>query len=63
MKKTSSSSSGVGLGSLLGVALIVLKLTDVIDWRWIWVVAPFWIGIVAVVVILIIAVIAVILDR
>ena len=63
MGKSSSSSGGIGCASLLGIALIVLKLTNVIDWRWIWVVAPFWIGIVAVVVILIIAVIAVILDR
>lgn len=41
---TSSSSSGVGLPSLLGVAFIVLKLTHVINWSWWWVLSPFWIG-------------------
>ena len=43
-KSSSSSSSGIGLTSLLGIAFIVLKLTDVIDWSWWWVLAPFWIG-------------------
>lgn len=40
----SSSSGGIGVGSLLGVAFVVLKLTHVIDWPWLWVLAPFWIG-------------------
>jgi len=43
-KSSSSSSSGIGLTSLLGIAFIVLKLTNVIDWSWWWVLAPFWIG-------------------
>lgn len=36
-------SSGVSLSTLLGVTFIVLKLCNVIDWSWIWVLAPFWI--------------------
>ena len=28
--------------TLLTVAFIVLKLTGVIDWDWVWVLAPFW---------------------
>ena len=28
--------------TLLGVAFIVLKLTHVIAWSWVWVLAPFW---------------------
>lgn len=28
---------------LLGIAFIVLKLLHVIEWSWIWVLAPFWI--------------------
>lgn len=36
--------SGLGLGSVLGVVFIVLKLVGVIDWPWIWVLAPFWIS-------------------
>lgn len=27
---------------LLGVAFVVLRLCEVIDWPWIWVLAPFW---------------------
>ena len=29
---------------LLGIAFIILKLTNVIAWSWWWVLAPFWIG-------------------
>lgn len=35
--------SGVSVAGLLGVAFIVLKLCGVIDWSWLWVLAPFWI--------------------
>lgn len=38
-----STSSGVGLSSLLGVLFIGLKLTHNIDWSWWWVLSPFWI--------------------
>lgn len=34
---------GVGIAGLLGVAFVVLKLTETIDWPWIWVLSPFWI--------------------
>ena len=45
MSKTSSSSSnGIGVFGLLGVAFVVLKLTGYIDWSWWWVTAPFWGG-------------------
>jgi hypothetical protein len=35
--------SGIGLGTILGVAFIVLKLTGYINWSWVWVLSPFWI--------------------
>lgn len=38
-----SRSGGVSILGLLGIAFIVLKLTDVIAWSWLWVLAPFWI--------------------
>ena len=41
------------VSSLLGVAFIVLKLTHVIDWKWIWVLAPFW-GWIALLIVLVI---------
>jgi hypothetical protein len=28
---------------ILGIVFITLKLTGVIDWAWLWVLAPFWI--------------------
>jgi len=42
---SSSSSSGIGFAGLLTVAFIVLKLCDVIDWSWWWVLSPMWISI------------------
>ena len=50
MRRTGISSLG-----LLGVAFVVLKLTGYIDWSWIWVTLPFWIGIPIFIVILILA--------
>lgn len=37
------SSGGVGFFGLLTVAFIVLKLTGVIAWSWLWVLSPIWI--------------------
>ena len=34
-------SSGIGFTGMLQVAFIVLKLLDVIDWKWVWVLSPF----------------------
>ena len=31
--------------TLLGITFIILKLCGVIDWAWIWVLAPLWGGI------------------
>jgi hypothetical protein len=36
----------LGLLSILGLIFIVLKLTDVITWSWVWVLSPFWLGII-----------------
>lgn len=33
----------VSIAGLLGVAFVVLKLCHVIEWSWLWVLAPFWI--------------------
>ena len=43
MSKSSDSSGGIGLCSVLFVTFLVLKLTGVIDWSWLWVTAPLWI--------------------
>jgi len=49
-----NSSSGIGVFGLLGVAFVVLKLTNYIDWSWWYVTLPFWGGIVLGIFILII---------
>lgn len=50
---------GIGLGGLLFVAFLVLKLCDVITWSWWWVFAPLWIPIALVLgIIIVVAVIA-----
>ncbi len=37
-------SSGIGLGGLLGLLFVGLKLGNVITWSWWFVTMPFWIG-------------------
>jgi len=51
---SSSSSSGIGVGGLLGVLFVALKLTHVIDWSWWWVLAPFWGGLAIVLIVLVV---------
>lgn len=43
MTDNNSSSGGISFTGLLLVALIVLKLCNVIDWSWWWVLSPAWI--------------------
>ena len=35
---------GIGFAGLLTVVFIVLKLTGVIAWSWLWVLSPLWIS-------------------
>jgi sterol desaturase/sphingolipid hydroxylase (fatty acid hydroxylase superfamily) len=42
MAKQSSNSSGIGFIGLLTIVFITLKLTGVINWPWLWVLAPLW---------------------
>lgn len=46
--------NGFGLDIVLTIVFVILKLVGVIDWKWIWVLAPLWIGIALVIVICII---------
>jgi hypothetical protein len=41
---SSSSSSGIGFTGLLTIVFIVLKLCNVINWPWWWVLSPLWIS-------------------
>lgn len=46
MKKKNSTctGSGVGFTGLLTIVFIVMKLMGYINWAWIWVFSPLWIG-------------------
>jgi hypothetical protein len=46
MADSKSSSSGLGIGTILFLIFMVLKLTNYIDWSWWWVTAPLWIPII-----------------
>ncbi len=37
------SSGGIGLGTATALVFTTLKLTDHIDWSWLWVLSPVWI--------------------
>ena len=37
-------SGGIGFIGLLTIVFIVLKLTGVVAWSWVWVLAPIWIS-------------------
>lgn len=41
--KSNSASGGVGLGVVIFVVFLVLKLTNNIDWSWWWITSPLWI--------------------
>lgn len=44
MNKNNSTSGGIGFTGLLTIVFIVLKLCHVIEWSWLWVLAPLWIS-------------------
>ncbi len=45
----------IGFGGLLALIFITLKLTNFIDWPWLWVLSPVWIPLVLIVILLIVA--------
>lgn len=54
-----------GTGFFLAILFLVLKLTHVIDWEWIWIFAPIWIPLalaagICIIYILIVAIVALI---
>lgn len=42
-------SDGISLSMIVFIIFLVLKLTDKIDWSWIWVTSPLWLPILSVV--------------
>ena len=43
MKNEEASSNGIGIGGILFIIFLILKLTNNITWSWWWVTAPIWI--------------------
>ena len=59
-----NTSSGVGIGMILFIVFLVLKLTGTIDWSWWWVTSPLWIPLaLGGIIIGIIGVIAIIIEK
>lgn len=57
-KVTVKGGHSMSLGTILGIVFIVLKLIGLIEWSWVWVLSPFWIGAIITILSLIIGVIA-----
>lgn len=47
------SSGGIGFVGVLTIVFIVLKLINVINWSWLWVLSPLWISAIPILIILI----------
>jgi len=48
-EQTTTVKGGIGFSGLLTIAFIILKLCGVIDWSWLWVLSPLWIGAAAII--------------
>jgi len=57
MNETTNKYNGIGVAGFLGVAFVVLKIMGIINWAWIWVLAPFWIPLAIAIIIVILYVI------
>lgn len=63
MENSNNGGKGLGFVEVLGVVFIILKLCGVIDWPWVWVLAPIWGSLILFVVLAIIFVILWLLRR
>ncbi len=62
-KQSQSGNTGVGLGGLLFLLFVALKLTGHIDWSWWWVTAPLWIRLVLVAAAFLLFILAALVER
>jgi len=56
-----ATSSGIGFTGMLQIVFIILKLCNVIDWSWWWVLTPMWISAGLVVILLALVVVALVI--
>jgi MFS family permease len=57
-KVTVNCGHSMSIGTVLGIVFIVLKLIGLIEWSWVWVLAPFWIGAIITILALVVGLIA-----
>lgn len=50
-----TNSGGIGIGFLLFIIFLILKLTHTINWSWWWVTAPLWIPVAFIMIIFLLA--------
>lgn len=62
-RNSSSAAGGIGFCGLLTIAFIILKLTGVISWSWLWVLAPIWIHTAIVLAVLLVVLIVVLVKE
>ena len=59
-----NTSNGIGLGTVLFLIFMILKLTGNIDWSWWWVTSPLWIPFtILIAVVLIVDVVTIFLNK
>lgn len=59
-----NSTGGIGFVGALQLLFIALKLLEIIDWTWVWVLAPTWISLLLVlIVVAVIFIVTKIVDR
>ena len=42
MKKNNNTNKSLGILDVILVVLIILKVTNLIDWSWLWILCPVW---------------------
>lgn len=47
---------GIGFFELLTIVFIVLKLTGVINWSWVWVLSPVWLSILLIIIVVVVSI-------
>ena len=62
MNNRNQASGGLGIGGVLLIIFVVLKLCGLITWSWLWVLSPLWISIILIMVIYAIAILSVIIS-
>jgi fatty acid desaturase len=62
-EKSKGNGHGIGFVGALTIAFIVLKLTKVISWSWVWVLSPIWISAAIVVLFILVGCILILVEE